>query len=476
MNFARDVVEAAPPGADALIALDGDGGRTVWPFGRLAHDSAALAGTLASHGVTRGDVVLTLIGNRAEWVLTLLACFRIGAVALPCTEQLRAKDLALRLRVACPRAIVADHRNLSELARAQPDCPVLAVPDDRLLDAAPAPAVEMGPADPAVIIFTSGTSGEPKAVVHTQRYLFGQRLQAEHWLDARAGDTVWCTAAAGWSKSARNTFIAPWLRGATALLHDARFDAAERLRLIERERVTVLCMAPTEYRVITKRTTLRPLPSLRSAVAAGEALEANLVECWQSEARVDVRDGYGQTETGAVTGMPIGAPARPGSMGVPLPGVRIELLDGHLHVDPRSVPTFFDGYLGADSPAGLWATGDLVDRDEDGYLWFRGRSDDVIVSSGYRIGPAEVESALQSHAAVAEAAVVAAPDDERGNVVRAVVVLRDGWSPGAELARALQAHVKRETAPYKYPRIVDFAEALPRTASGKVRRAQLREG
>jgi len=473
VNYTRDVVDRAPAAREALICIDAEERRRVWTFGELSDAAARLSGTLRANGVGRGDVVMTLMGNRVEWVLTLLACFRIGAVALPCTEQLRAKDLALRLRHARPAAVVADARDLDELHAAGPDCPVLLADDDALLAGAPQPAVELGPEDPALVIFTSGTSGEPKAVLHGQRYLSGQALQAEHWLDARPGELVWCTAAAGWSKSARNTFIAPWLRGARALLHDARFDPAQRLDLIEREDVDVLCMAPTEYRVIANRTTLRPV-GLRTAVAAGEALNAEVVETWRDEVGVVVRDGYGQTETGAVTGMPVGEPVRPGSMGRPLPGVRIDVRDGQLHLDAASSPTFFLHYLGHDPHTGPWATGDLVEVDDDGFLWFRGRADDVIVSSGYRIGPTEVEGALGSHPAVADAAVVGAPDAERGEIVRAVVVLRDGWSADDALVRALQDHVKAETAPYKYPRIVEFAPALPRTASGKLRRAALR--
>lgn len=330
---------------------------------------------------------MTLMGNRAEWALTLLACFRSGAVALPCTEQLRAKDLALRLRAARPAAIIADPRNLAELEAAAPASPVLLTDDPALLDSAPLPAVDLALDDPALLIFTSGTSGGPKAVVHGQRYLFGQALQAEHWLDVRPGELVWCTAAAGWSKSARNTFIAPWLRGARAMLHDARFDPAERLELIEREHVDILCMAPTEYRVIARRAELRRLP-LRTAVAAGETLNPEIVGTWLDGTGVLVRDGYGQTETGAVTGIPRDAPARPGSMGRALPGVRIELRGGQLHLDPASLPTFFLHYLGHEPHRGWWATGDLVNADDDGYLWFRGRVDDVIVSAGYRIGPA----------------------------------------------------------------------------------------
>ncbi|HYM45506.1 MAG TPA: AMP-binding protein [Solirubrobacteraceae bacterium] len=528
MNFARDVLDPLPAEQTALIELARDGSRREWTFADVRARSAGLAGTLRARGVGRGDVVMTLIGNRPEWAMAMCACFRIGAVVLPCTEQLRSKDLRLRIDVARPSLILADERNRAELesalalmdagvgagaeagvgadtkasvdtaAGADLDAsagagagaiPVLLVPDEALFASEPAPAVELAGDEPCLITFTSGTAGEPKAVLHAQRYLDGQRVQARHWLGARAGELVWCTAASGWSKSARNVFIAPWLSGASALLHDARFDPHERLRLLESEHVNVLCMAPTEYRVIAKRATLRPLPDLRGMVAAGEALNPQVLHAWREVTDLEIRDGYGQTETGQLTGMAAGEPARPGSMGRALPGVGLSVREGELIADPRTVPTFFLGYLGESArrerdgrwtvadrrDTGPWRTGDRVREDGDGYFWFEGRADDVIVSAGYRIGPFEVESALVSHPAVAEAAAVAAPDEERGTVVRAIVVLRDGdRSPSPELARELQEHVKRETAPYKYPRIVDFAPELPKTASGKVRRAELR--
>jgi acetyl-CoA synthetase len=477
MNFARDVVDSAPPDRRALVERTRDGRRREWSFGEVANDCARLAGGLLAAGVGRGDVVLTMIGNRPEWVLTMLACFRIGAVALPCNEQLRAKDIRFRLSQAQPKLIVADERNLGELNAAGPDCPVWAVPDHTLLAHAPAAPVELAPEDPCLITFTSGTTGEPTGVVHGQRYLAGQMLQAEHWLGARPGDLVWCTAASGWSKSARNVFIAPWLRGAAALLHDARFDPHERLDILADEQVSVLCMAPTEYRVIAKRATLQPLRALRSMVAAGEALNPEVLRVFREGTGLEIRDGYGQTETGQLTGMPIGDTVRPGSMGRALPGVELVVDDGELVLaDPRTDPTFFVQHLsGSPAPTDApWRTGDRVNVDEDGFLYFEGRSDDVIISAGYRIGPFEVESALLAHQAVAEAAVVAAPDEERGAVVRAVVVLREGVAPSAELSAELQDHVKRETAPYKYPRLIDFADELPKTASGKVRRAALR--
>jgi acetyl-CoA synthetase len=234
--------------------------------------------------------------------------------------------------------------------------------------------------------------------------------------------------------------------------------------------VNVLCMSPTEYRTIAKRGELRPLPALRHAVAAGEPLNPEVVVTWQGAVGVSVHDGYGQTETGHLTGMPIGPPVKPGSMGRPLPGFAAWIDEGELVIDPARVPTFFiDG--DRDRP---WRTGDRVSEDDDGYLWFQGRTDDVIISAGYRIGPFEVESALVAHPAVAEAAAVAAPDEVRGQVVRAVVVLQPGHEPSDALARELQDHVKHETAPYKYPRIVEFAQELPKTPSGKIRRAVLR--
>jgi acyl-coenzyme A synthetase/AMP-(fatty) acid ligase len=475
MNFARDVVEAADPQRLALIARARDGGRREWSFGAVADDASRLAARLHALGVQRADVVLTLVGNRPEWVSTMVACFRQGYVVLPCTEQLRANDLRLRLEVAQPALVVCDERNGEVLRSAGWDGPTVWVPWADQPERTPPPHAELDPEDACLITFTSGTAGEPKAVVHAQRYLAGQRLQAEHWLDARPGELVWCTAASGWSKSARNVFIAPWLRGAAALLHDERFDPDERLALLDEEPVAVLCMAPTEYRIIAKRAQPRPTPTLRGLVAAGEALNPEVLRAWHAATGLWVRDGYGQTETGQITGMPIGREAVPGSMGRPLPGIDVWVQEGELVLDAATVPTFFRGYLGDEAPNGTWHTGDRVTQDEEGFLFFEGRTDDVIISAGYRIGPFEVESALVEHPAVAEAAVVSAPDDERGAVVRAVVVLRDGHEPSEALARELQDHVKGQTAPYKYPRIVDFARELPKTASGKVRRAALRQ-
>jgi acyl-coenzyme A synthetase/AMP-(fatty) acid ligase len=420
--------------------------------------------------------VLTLLGNKIEYVGTLLAGLWLGAPVLPCSEQLRPKDLRLRIQRADPALVVCDARNADVLAasgyRGQvvvDDLPAMT----RAGEPAPA-AAELDDLDPAVMLFTSGTAGQPKLVTHAQRWVFGQRLQAEHWVGAQPGELMWSTAAPGWSKATRNGFIAPWMCGAAALLQDERFDPARRLATIRTERVNVLCMAPTEYRLIAATGPIGELPSVRRAITAGEPLGASAYLTWREQTGLAIADGYGQTETGQITGVRPGEEAPPGSMGRPLPGIATRIVDGELLIDAATVPTFFVGYDGGAVPQGMWRTGDQVRQDDDGWLFFEARADDVIISAGYRIGPVEVESALLSHPAVRECAVIGVPDEARGHLVAAVVVLRDGYSPAGDLVEHLQAHVRAETAPYKYPRQVRFVDELPKTTSGKIHRADLR--
>ncbi len=478
MNFVEDVLEHSPASRLGIVAVDGEANRRDWYFGELIACSAGLSGAFAARGVRRGDVVMTLVGNRVEWVLSLLACWRMGAVALPCSTQLRRQDLELRVAAANPKLCVGDDELLTELPDGVPTmtlAEVTEVLDEDRPQETPASIEPMDPEDPALIVFTSGTTGEPRGVVHAYRYLFGQRVQAEHWFGSRQGELAWCTTATGWSKSARNVFLAPWLTGAAAVIHDGRFDPEERLEFARALGVNVLCQAPTEYRMLAKRTALRPLPALRRMVSAGEPLDSETIAAFRAATGLEPADGYGQTETGHVTANLAGEPVRQGSMGKPLPGIETRIVEGELQLRAASSPTFFSRYLDGERFEGeWWPTGDLVREDEDGYLFFEGRDDDIILSAGYRIGPFEVESALQSHPAVAEAAAVAAPDPERGSVVRAIVVPRER-EPSAELARELQEHCKRQTAPYKFPRIVEFVAELPKTSSGKIKRAQLRQ-
>ena len=480
MNFIEDVLQRFPFSQEAVITIDLEGNRKVHYFSHLFARSLGLSGALLARGVHRGDVVMILTGSRIEWVISMLACFRMGAVAFPVSVQLTAADLARRAEETGAVLAIGEAELLERLPADLPqmDMEDLArVFDEDLDQAMPAAPADLGPDDPALIVYTSGSSGPAQGVVHSQRFLFGQKLQAEQWFGAKPGELAWCTAAPGWSKSARNAFLAPWLCGARALMVEGRFDPDTRLEIARTEGVNVLCQVPTEYRILASRSTIPELPAMRRLVSAGEPLDAEVIGTFRDATGLEIADGYGQTETGAVTGFRPGerVAGHEGSMGRPLPGIETRVVDGELQLRVDSSPTFFSRYVDGSSFEGeWWSTGDLVEEDEDGFLYHQGRNDDVITSSGYRIGPVEVESVLLEHPAVAEAAVVAAPDPERGAVVRAVVVLELGHSPEG-LAVELQEFCRERTAPYKYPRIIEFSDALPRTVTGKVSRRALRE-
>jgi acyl-coenzyme A synthetase/AMP-(fatty) acid ligase len=489
VNFIEDVIERFPFSKEAVIAIDSEGRRKVHCFSHLFARSLGLSGVMLANGVRRGDVVLILVGNRIEWVIAMLACFRMGAVALPCNPQLTADDLALRVAATNPALAIGEARYLNSMPSGVPCLDMDDLErafDEDLEQPTPSRCESLDPSDPALIVFTSGSTGEPRGVVHPQSYLTAQDLQAREWFGARPGELAWCTAAPGWSKSSRNAFIAPWLCGAAALLVDERFDPETRLEIARREGVNVLCQAPTEYRMIAGRTAIEPLPDMRRMVSAGETLNPEVIDAFREATGIEVADGYGQTETGAVTGMRPGdsVVGHEGSMGPPLPGIETRIVEDELQVRASTCPTFFSEYLDGERFEGeWWPTGDLVTADADGFLYHQGRNDDIISSAGYRIGPVEVEHALVSHPAVAEAAAVASPDRERGSVVRAVLVLRtearpSPGDPEAEdaLRADIQRHCREVTAPYKYPRIVEFTDELPKTSSGKIRRSELRRG
>lgn len=446
----------------ALIVYE-SGEHDAFPAGRLDALTGRIAAGLHAHGVGEGDVVLVRLEKGAVWLCTMRALFRIGAIALPCSDQLTDLDVADRADRSGAVLTLLDEAG---------------VPTGDGL----APETTLGDDAPAFLLFTSGTEGSPKGALHPRRYHHRNRLQAERWMGVRRGDRVWCTAATGWSKALRNVWLAAELADAEAVIHTGRFDADQRLALLASIRPDVLCMAPTEYRLCAKAATFgqHDLAHVREAVAAGEALDAATVVHWRDAYGIAVRDGYGQTETGAVTGVLAGLQPDPGSMGTPLPGVGIEIVDGELCVEAATLPTMFSGYwrdeaaTAAKLAGGLWHTGDLVERDDAGRLCYRGRRDDVISSAGYRIGPAEVESALASHPAVLEAAAVGIADADRGQIVHADVVLRAGSAASDELTAALKEHVRHVTAPYKYPRSLRFVAALPRTSTGKVRRGAIR--
>ena len=489
-NFTRDVVERLR--GPALTFVGADGSRRELAFEDVAARTAQWTALVRGRGIEPGDRVLVLVGKTLEWHPIMLALLKTGAVGIPCSEMLRAKDLSFRARHSGAKLLIADAAGRAEI-EAMEQKPDVVYTDEADLSASDTTSADTAASDPAFLLYTSGTTKDPKGAVHTHAYTFAKRMQAERWLDARAGDLVWCTASTGWAKSIWNVLLGPWSRGSRIVLHEGGFDPAERFALIADLGVTVLCQAPTEYRLMAKLEALDryDLSRLRHAVSAGEPLNPEVIKGFRDAFGTTIHDGYGQTENTLLVGNFPGMEIRPGSMGVPSPGHRVGVIDedgqelppdeeGDIALHGRP-PSLFAGYYHAPQETaavfrGDWyVTGDRAVRDGDGYLWFTGRADDVILSAAYRIGPFEVESALLEHEAVAESAVVGKPHAERGQIVKAFVVLRPGHEGSNDLARGLQEHCKRVTAPYKYPREIEFVPELPKTRSGKIRRVELRK-
>ncbi len=501
-NFGRDVVEAFAlenRERPAITHVDPVGVLRRLTFHDVALGASRWSGLLSARGVRRGDRVLVVVGKTPAWHQVLLGALRLGAIAVPCPELLRAKDLAYRARHSEAVLIVAERDAEAELTGMAgllgAALPVIYLDDAAplILDQRPLACTDTHSEEAAFILYTSGTTKEPRGVVHTHGYTFAKRMQAEYWLDARPGDLVWCTAATGWAKSIWNVLLGPWSCGAEIVLHGGGFDPRERFELLARLSVDVLCQAPTEYRLMAKLDEIEQfdLRRLRHAVSAGEPLNPEVIQRFRDAFGITIYDGYGQTENTLVVANTPALATRLGSMGRPTPGHDVAVIDEHGRpVEPGvegdialrgGTPTLFAGYLGepeatAAAFRGDWyVTGDRATRDRDGYFWFTGRADDVILSAAYRIGPFEVESALLEHPAVTESAAVGKPDPDRGQIVKAFVVLRPGVAPSDGLAAELQDHCKRVTAPYKYPREIEFVESLPKTRSGKIRRVELRE-
>lgn len=506
-NFARDVVDRhAPDDKLGLLFVSSEATRRAYGFAEISETSQRYARVFMDAGIGRGARVLVALPKIPEWIFTMLALDRLGAVAIPCPEQLRSNDLLYRADHAGALTIVGDVNNLDQLDPVRASAKTLKTffltrgegdgwqtLEALFHHAQPLAGVETASDEWAYIVYTSGTTKEPKGVVHDRAYQYATRMQAEFWLDAREDDLVWCTASTGWAKSLWNVLLGPWSRGSGIVLHEANFDPVARLDLLADLRVTVLCQAPTEYRLEAKLDNLGSwkLPHLRHCVSAGEPLNPEVIERWYDAFGLQIYDGYGQTENTLLVANLRGDAIRPGSMGRPTPGHYVIVIDEDGHntktgetggIAVRGAPpSLFKGYLNdPDGSAacyrnGHYLTGDRAYVDEDGYFWFVGRADDVIGSGAYRIGPFEVESALLQHPAVAESAAVGSPDPERGNIVKAFVVLRPGFEASDALVRELQEHCKRVTAPYKYPREIEFVSELPKTRSGKIRRVELRQ-
>lgn len=508
-NFGTDVVDrwAEEPDHLALIWCDSTGAEERYTFRDIAEFSNRFANVLRSHGVERGDRLIVMLPRLPQWQIAMVGCIKAGVIPIPCIEMLTAGDVDYRVRNSEARGVITTSANLGKFdGFADMPCRIAVGGGEGWIDYAEAmsladtefAAVRTRAEDPAVMYYTSGSTGSPKGVLHASRALWSWRVSAQHWQGFRPDDVTWCTADTGWSKAGTSILFGPWSQGTAVVFFDGRFDPAERLRILETYRVTVFCAAATELRRLVEHGLEgHDLSALRLVTSAGESVDPATVSRLRERLGVDVLDGYGQTEILMVVVNGRSFPVKPGSMGRPLPGSVVAVVEpgGTVTEDIRGRagemairlpnPQLMLGYwrdpertAGTRVTSGgveYHLTGDLVRVDDDGYVFHQGRTDDVINSAGYRIGPSEVEAVLLRHPAVLECAVVASPDAERGEVVKAFVQLHEGAAGSDELARELQDFAKRETAPYKYPRRIEFVAELPKTPTGKIRRRVLRD-
>ncbi len=492
------------PDKPCVLWESGTGQRRTLTWRELSQLSSRLAAVLMRLGVKKKDPVVHIFPRLPEALIAQIGTFKAGGVAVPCTEMLRANEVAYRSEVSGARVVIAHASAREQVDAARNQCPLEQfiliggeasgwLSFEREVERAPeATPVPLGADDPMTINFTSGTTGNPKPVMHRHRWMYGHaKVTARYWWAAQGDDLIWATTAPGWAKWYWSPVGVALNLGATQLMYHGRFEEEKLLDLLSRYPVTKLCATPTEYRMLVQNTNLDKYKlSLTDALSAGEPLNQEPIEVIRRAFGVTIRDGYGQTESVCLVCNYPGLPPKAGSMGMPTPGPGAVAIDdsgnpvapgevGEIAV-PVGSPGIFDGYwknpeLTQEVFSGRWyRTGDLARVDTDGYYFFNGRADDVIKASGYRIGPFEVEDALVSHPAVAEAAVVGAPHPMRGQIVKAYVILAKGYTPSDELMQGLQDHVKQVTAPYKYPREIEFVDELPKTTSGKIKRAELR--
>jgi len=519
-NFAYDVMDELArqkPDAPALVWCDEKGGEATFSYAQLKAWSDKTANFFAAAGIGKGDPVMLVLKRRYEFWFSILALHKLGAIAIPATHLLTAKDIVYRNKAADIKMIVtvADSEVQAHVDEAQADSPSLKAKaclggarsgwldftagvekaSEKFLRPTGARANRNG--DIMLLYFTSGTTGMPKMVLHDFTYPLGHILTAKYWQNVQSGGLHLTVSDTGWAKAVWGKIYGQWLSECAVFVYDYdRFVPKELLAVVARHGVTSFCAPPTIYRFFIKEDLKSyDFSKLQYCAVAGEPLNPEVYSRFKEATGISLREGYGQTELTVVVATFPWMEPKPGSMGKPSPGYDIDIVDDEgrsceageegqivVRTDKRKPVGMFGGYYRDQALTdsvwhdGVYYTGDMAYRDEDGYFWFIGRADDVIKSSGYRIGPFEVESALLEHPAVLECAITAVPDPDRGQVVKATVVLAKGWTAGDNLKVELQEHVKKVTAPYKYPRVVEFVSELPKTISGKIRRVEIRGG
>jgi len=518
-NFAYDVVDetaAETPEKIAMVWCDDKGEEAVFTFGDMKHYSDKAANFFRSAGIKKGDPVMLILKRHFEFWFCTLALNKIGAITIPATHLLTTKDIIYRNNAADIKMIVCvpDPAVIKSIEESESSSPTLKykvmIGEDREgwhnftkemekssdVFVRPTGGEATSNSDVMLLYFTSGTTGMPKMVNHDYIYPLGHILTAKYWQNVQNNGLHFTVADTGWAKSAWGKIYGQWLSGSAVMTYNYdKFVPKNLMEVIEKHKVVTFCAPPTIYRFLIKEDLIRfDLSHLKYCVVAGEPLNPEVYKQFLDQTGIKLMEGYGQTEcTVALATYPWMTP-KPGSMGKPTPGYDIEIIDedgnpceagieGEIIIrTEKSKPVgMFNGYYRDENLTkrvwsdGIYRTGDMAWYDEDGYFWFVGRADDVIKSSGYRIGPFEVESALMEHPSVLECAITAVPDPDRGQVVKATIILSKNYHPSDELAKELQEHVKKVTAPYKYPRIVEFVTELPKTISGKIRRVQIRE-
>lgn len=519
-NFAYDVVDvwaAEEPSREALLWTNPDGEERRFTFADMKELSDQTASFFQSLGVGKGTRVMLMLKRHWQFWPAMMALHKLGAVAIPAIHLLTAEDIEYRCRMADIKVIVAagDPDMVEHIEEARPRCKSLewlvstgpCVPAGWLdfnkgVDGAPAfrrPEKVNSNSDEMLLYFTSGTSGEPKMVAHDFTYPLGHIVTARFWHNLRPGDIHLTLADTGWGKAVWGKLYGQWICGADVFVYDFdKFVPKDLLGIMEKYRINSFCAPPTVFRFLIREDVKSfDLSALDRCTIAGEALNPSVFEKWKELTGISLREGFGQTETTLTVGTFPWVEPRPGSMGLPNPLYGIDIVDedgnpvddnvnGEIVIradrDGEKPAGLFKEYLDDEELTanawhdGFYHTGDIAWRDKDGYLWFVSRKDDVIKSSGYRIGPFEVESACLTHPAVVECAITAVPDDVRGQIVKATIVLAADYvqQAGADLVKDIQNHVKRITAPYKYPRVIEFVKELPKTISGKIRRVAIR--